>query len=402
MIRKRTTGLTAALVSFVVLAAIPPTLGADPSAKPAAPTVQTAPATSAANTASNQSITGKIDIAYNSRVQVDDNGNPKEGVQDVYTFNVDVTPTINYSGTIKYQPTILSSVLGRETQASTLAYDLSMSLRNPQNLGQSKMIGKLVGTVPIDKKGIYHYGDGTLRAAVDATGKAAGFESKFQGLAAGKPPKDKSTLGSIKKQAVSVTKMVKGSAVKITVTDYDVMMFTDLVMAAGPVKAFPDTRVNGRVLYDYERSAWYFDGVTMTYTGADGKAITDKLSGNIKWVEDPQRLSNGLGEYQFDVRVNEPQQAAGENAAFQAVENEADFFTADATLPCLTGSMKYKDTIRANPNAPADATADEKVIVSASAVTINLTANNLGTDKTRIMNLWKLLGLVEVVPMNAE
>ena len=384
-----------ALISLLITLAPIVARASQPASAPAQPAATPTPATAPAN-----NITGTIDINYKSRTDVEDGGKTKKGVNDIYTLDLNVVGTLGFQGKIEYQPTILSSVLGRETQTSLLSYDLSMIVRNPANLAQTKAVGKLVGTVPINKKGVYEYGNGNLRAAVDATGKAAGFESKYQGLAAGKPPKNESTLGALKKNAITLQKKVSGKTVKITVKDYDEMRFTDLVIAAGPTKSHPEVRVSGQVLYDYERSAWYFYGVTMNYVGADGKAVTDKLSGNIKWVEDPQRLSNGLGEYQFDVRVNEPEVDAGEGAAFAAADSEADFFKTDSTLACLIGTMKYKDEIRQNPNAPADASAEDRILVASSHVVINLTGNSITPVQTAA--LAKLLLLVEVVPMNAE
>lgn len=363
---------------------------------------QTTATPSDVKVSASNAITGDINIVYNTRVQTEDDGSVKPGVADVYTLSVHATNTVLFQGTIEHVPTIFSNVLGRVTQSSNLKYALDLILRNPNNLEQKMVIGKMVGVVPIDKNGVYRYTDGNLRIAVNSAGKAAGFESKFQGLAAGKPPKNNSSLGSVKKKAFSLTRMVKGKEAKISVTDYDEMVFNDFVMAAGPVKAFPETRVNGKVVYDYERGVWYFIDVVLTYIGADGKTVSDKLSGNIKWTEDPNRSSNGLGEYQFDVRVNEPQQTTGESATFQSADNESDFFTSDPTLPCLTGTMKYKDTIRSNPNAGPSASDEEKFIVASSAVSIILTPNNLGDDKTRIVNLFKLLGISMVVPMNAE
>lgn len=332
-------------------------------------------------------VTGKIDIDYKTRVQQED-GKPNEGVKDLYRLDLTVANSIQFQGTIEHLPTIFSSVLGRETQASQLTYNLMTSVINPANPQERRTVGKLVGTVPIDKKGVYQYDQGNFRMAIDATGKASGFESKFQGQAAGRPPKNTSLAARAKKQAVTITKTFNGKTVAIKVTDYDEMTFNPLVLAAGPVKgSYPETRCNGAMVYDYERSAWYFNGVTVSYTASDGKLVSDRLSGNIKWVESPQRATNGEGEYQFDVRVNEPEAGSGDGAVFAPADNEADFFASDTRLSCLTGTAKYKDQMRGE-------------TVTASAVMINLDAHNLG--KTQVGYLAKLVWLVSVVPMNAE
>lgn len=332
-------------------------------------------------------ITGKIDIDYKTRVQQED-GKPAEGVKDLYRIDLNVANSVQFQGTIEHLPTILSSVLGRETQGSQLSYNLSTSVINPANPQERRTVGKLVGTVPIDKKGVYQYDQGNLRMAIDATGKAAGFESKFQGQAAGKPPKNTSLAARVKKQAKTITRTFNGKTLALRVTDYDEMGFIPLVLAAGPVKgSYPEARCNGTMLYDYERSAWYFNGVTVSYTTADGKTVSDRLSGNVKWVESPGRATNGEGEYQFDVRVNEPEAGSGDGAVFAPADNEADFFASDTRLPCLTGTARYKDQMRGE-------------TVTSSVVAINLAANNL--NKAQVGYLAKLVWLVSVVPMNAE
>jgi len=336
--------------------------------------------------AADNTIKGKLDIQFNSRVQVDSAGNSTVGVKDVYTFDLTVVDTLGFQGTIQSLPTILTARMGSEKQRAALTYNLNLLIANPANLTQKKSVGKLVGEVQIDKQGVYHFDEGTLRIAVDAAGKATGFESAFRGTAAGKPPKSNSLLERVKKQAQTITRQVKGKTVSLIVKDYDIMTLRGLVLAAGPVRTYPETTVNGEMMYDYERSAWYFRNLTMTCQ-VEGKTVTDKLSGNIKWVESPQRKSNGQGQYEFDVRFNEPEQASGEAAVFQKADDEAAFFATDTSLPSLTGTAKYVDRFRGD-------------TVTSSAVAIDLVGNNL--NKTQVVNAFKLIWLVSVVPVNAE
>jgi hypothetical protein len=346
------------------------------------PAVAQAPAAPAAA----PTVKGTMKIDFKSRVQVTDAGVPQAEIVDTYLVDLTVADSLLFQGSIAYLPPIFSSVLGRETQASKLDYKLDLSIRNPSNLSEVKRVGRMVGGVPIDRNGVYDYGKGTLRIAVDAMGKASGFESQFSGQAAGKPPKVGSVLEKAKKQALTLTRSVNGKTVKLVVTDYDKMALSSLLLGAGPVRTYPETTVNGELLYDYERGAWYCNGVTMSYQ-LDGKAVTDKLSGNIKWVESPDRKSNGEGEYQFDVRVNEPEVKQGEAAVFAAPDDESAFFASDSTVPSLTGKAKYKDTIRGE-------------TVAASTVAVDLVGNNL--TKQQVVNLTKLLWFVSVVPMNSE
>ncbi len=339
------------------------------------------PAVAAENT-----IKGKLDIQFNSRTQTDDAGTPTVGVKDVYTLDLTVLDTLGFQGTIQALPTILTARLGSEKQKAALNYNLNLVVANPANLTQKKTVGKLVGEVQVDKQGVYDFDHGTLRIAVDPAGAARGFESAFRGKAVGKPPKSGSLMEKVKKQAQTLTRKVQGKTVSIVVKDYDIMTLQGLVLAAGPVQSYPETTVNGEMMYDYERSAWYFRNLTMTYQ-LEGKTVTDKLSGNVKWVESPQRKSNGQGEYSFDMRFNEPEQSSNEATVFQKADDEAAFFATDTKLPSLTGTAKYVDKFRGE-------------TVTSSAVTIDLIGNNL--NKNQVVNAFKLFWLVGVVPVNAE
>jgi hypothetical protein len=336
--------------------------------------------------AADNTIKGKLDIQFNSRVQTDDSGAPTVGVKDVYTFDVMVGDTLGFQGTIQALPTILTARLGSEKQKAALTYNLNLLVANPADLTQKRAVGKLVGEVQVDKQGVYHFDESTLRIAVDAAGRAQGFESAFRGKAIGKPPKSNSLVEKVKKQAQTITKRVQGKTVSLIVKDYDIMTLQGLVLAKGPVQSYPETTVNGEMMYDYERSAWYFRNLTMTYQ-VDGKSVTDRLSGNVKWVESPQRKSNGQGQYDFDMRFNEPEQTGGETAVFQKADDEAAFFATDTKLPSLTGSAKYVDRFRGE-------------TVTSSAVVIDLVGNNL--NKNQVVNAFKLVWLVSVVPVNAE
>jgi hypothetical protein len=189
-----------------------------------------------------------------------------------------------------------------------------------------------------------------------------------------------------KKQAETLKRQVQGKTISLVVTDYDKMTFNGLVLPAGPVQAYPEAQVGGEMIYDYERNVWYFNGVTLTYQ-SEGKTVTDKIGGNIKWVESPQRKANGEGQYDFDIRVNEPEEKGTEAAAFQPSTDESAFFAVDTSLASLTGTAKYKDTMRGE-------------TVTQSEVAIDLTGNKL--NKPQMLNLAKLVWMVCVVPMNAE
>jgi len=319
--------------------------------------------------AGTNTVTGTIDIRFSSRIQAG-----QENVSDRYTLNLNVCDSALFRGTIDARPFIKGTF---SDQQGLLTYALETDVVNPRNPAQTKNVGKLFGTAPVDANNVYRFEQGTVQVSVFPVGTAKGFDSKFKGLALGKPPVKKGWLDAAK-EAMNIRKTVNGKTVVITVNKYDIMSFQNLQIAAGPVQFYSEVTVSGDMIYDYGRSAWYFKNVTVNYF-VDNKLVRDTISGNIRWAE-------AAGEYQFDVRVNEP--PAGESAAFDGGnKDESAFFDTDTTIPALTGTMKYKDTKSGD-------------TVTASNVQINLVGNQL--NKQQIMYLSKLILLVSVVPLNAE
>ena len=203
-------------------------------------------------------------------------------------------------------------------------------------------------------------------------GMAQGFETKFTGTAAGKPLiKSSPSIGT------QISRLVNGKTVNLAVKKYDKMVFTDHKFGGGPVQRYPECIVNGSMIYDYERSVWYFKDVQMSYV-TNGVPRVDRLTGNIRWIE-------SQNEYQFDVRLNEP--PPGEASVFAGAQDESSFFQTDDTLSALVGTMKYKDT------KSGERTATSQVI-------INLTGNKLSQVQT--MNLAKLILISSIVPINSD
>jgi hypothetical protein len=271
-----------------------------------------------------------------------------------------------------------------------LDYQLIAAVCHPTNAAVTRDVGRLYGKVPVTIDGLYNYGAGTLKVSINAMGRAQAFDSKYGGTAHGKPlvKRQASYLDrarqSVNKEVQRVQKRVGGKTVSLSVTNYDKMVFTQHKMAAGPVQYYPDAIVNGGMLYDGDRYAWYFQDVSISYA-AEGNGRQDRLTGNIRWIEQPRNGSSRDGEYQFDVRLNEPPPDSG--AVFATDANEEAFFEVDATLAALTGTMKYKDTFVGDK-------------VAQSSVVIELTGNRLNRQQT--MNLVKLILLSAIVPLNAE
>jgi hypothetical protein len=260
---------------------------------------------------------------------------------------------------------------------------------NPKDLTQKRVVGKWVGTVPVDPAtGSFDLAGGAakesaLRVQIDTVGKAQGFEEKFGGVLVGKAEK-KEGLASY-----TYKRVVGDKEVSFVVKRSDPMRFDNVILAKGPAEVYPRTSVSGRLDYDYETGNWLTDGIKFRYT-VDGKEAEDIVTGTIKWVEDADRASNGKGYYEFNLRFNEAKNktASSESAAFDKMSAEDAFFAVDNSIPCLTGRVSYTDTFRGGSTVPVS-----------SKVEYKLGANKL--SKQQIMNFFKLW-LVGVGPINDE
>lgn len=322
--------------------------------------------------ADTNSIKGNLAISYVSRVTA--------GKPDVYNMDVRICDSARIHGAITNF---------WQDQKNMLVYSLPCDVINPANLAQTMTIGRLIGRVPVGIDGIYDFSG--LRILSDATG----FESKFGGTAAGRPLQKKkvgwfdSIKASAAKEVLKLTKSVNGQTVSLNVTNYDRMLFTQHVLAAGPINdlMYPSVTVNGEMLYDYDRFVWHFRGLSVVYS-YEGKMLADRLTGNIQWIEDAKaRKQTGEAYYKFDVKVNEP--PPNESSSFSGKPmSEASYFQVDTTVPSLVGTMKYKDSF------------SNGGTVVASSVAIDLSGNKL--NKQQCMNLFKLVIISCIVPVNAE
>lgn len=329
-----------------------------------------------------QFIRGTLDIKYASRAT----SPPTPGVRDRYVMNLVMSDRIVLRGAIEHTPLVVG-VLDRIIQPSSLNYQMECDVVNPAKPEQVKNIGRLYGLVPINPAGVYDFSAGSLKFSTYAIGTAQSFDGKFTGSAQGKPlikPKV-SILNRVKQEAQTMTRQVRGQTVAVAVKSYDIMKFDPPhKLGVGPVQSYPDATVTGTMLYDRDRFIWFFKDASIVYLSG-GVQRADKLSGNIRWIESPHRKRNGEGEYQFDVRFNEP--PPNESAAFNAVADETAFFQTDESITALTGTMKYKDTFNGE-------------TVTASSVVVDLVGAKLTPQQT--MNMLKLVFLTCLVPVNAE
>ena len=350
----------------------------------------------------NNFIAGTMNIDFGTRRNLDSSGklvegSPAEGSQDVYQVNLNVAKTTEYNGKIIRKPRLVSKMLGREIQAAELQYDISLGVRNPKDLSQQKTVGKWVGRVGIDQNGVYDFGAGDanasqLRMAIDAVGKAQAFIGPFGGKIFGKGGEKKGVLES---KISEYTRIVKGQTVKVTAKRTDPLRFSNLILGEGPAQVYTRTTVNGNLDYDYDTGNWYTNGIRFHYL-LNGTEYDDVVTGSIKWVEDANRSTNGKGQYEFNLRFNEDKNrpASDESAAFAGSSSQAEeaFFEVDNSVPSMTGTISFVDTM-----SPAGK-GDEPAVYS-SKVSYNLNANKL--SKQQAVNLFKLW-MVIVGPTNDE
>lgn len=337
-------------------------------------------------------INGTMDITFNTRTNLDTSGDLRDGsatlnAKDVYKFTLNVAKTTQFSGEINRYPNLYSKLMQRKKQEAALTYSVNMALFNPKDLKQKKDVGKWVGLIPVDPvSGAFELAGGNakerpLRIQVDTIGKATGFEEKFAGRLIGKAEK-KDSLAQY-----SFKRLVGGKTVEVIVKQSDPMRFENIRLAKGPAEIYPTTAVSGRLDYDYETGNWLTDGIRFRYT-LDGKEIEDVVTGTIKWVEDPDRATNGKGYYDFNLRFNENanKTASTEAAAFEKMSDEDAFFAVDNSVPCLTGRITYADVMSGE-------------TVTSSKVDYRLNANKL--TKQQVMNFFKLW-MLAVGPTNDE
>jgi hypothetical protein len=337
-------------------------------------------------------VKGTLNISFDAT----GTGKIVSGATDKYDFDVVVANSAHFHGSIDRLPYV-KSTMGFGGQDGSLTYNITYDLINHKKPTQvARDIGTLSGTVPNDKDNVYRFEDGDLTMNTHAHGRAGALQSKFAGLALGKKPGGGATL---QQQALSFVRSIKGNTVAKKVTKYDTMEFRQHILGAGPSPELTAVQVNGPMVYDYDSGVWYFKDITCVYaTVANGVQTPhlDTITGSIRWKEDDNRASNGQGEYDFDIRVNEP--PPSDDAAFnsKSSDNDDDFFAADDAVPGLSGTMKYVDTII--PGSITKANPDGNV--TASAIQIDLKGNQISREQ--VVYLAKLVLFSAVVPINSN
>ena len=83
-------------------------------------------------------------------------------------------------------------------------------------------------------------------------------------------------------------------------------------------------------------------GIRFAYN-INGQDYEDLITGSIKWVEDPNRESNGKGFYEFNLRWNEEKNksAKDESAAFENLSDRTGMASFKSLATTLLQSERY-------------------------------------------------------------
>ena len=332
-------------------------------------------------------IKGTMNINFNTH----QNPVGTKNIQDHYDININVANSVLFHGKMTDRPQLIDGWITKAVvQPRSLKYDISCDVMNPKNTAQvKKNVSQLSGFVNINSAGEYDYNNSTL--GFNVLDRVAGSDSKFSGVAAGKPlVRPANWMDTFSKPNVNITRNVNGKSMTVVLKKYDKMEFRSVILPSGPIPIYQETTVNGEMLYDYDKNTWFFNNITVSYNAqnSSGESIikSDRITGTIRWVEDEHRKTNGKGEYQFDIRVNEP--IATESAAFTTTaSDESAFFSTDSSVPGLSGTMQYQDTLKDD-------------VTMASAVTIDLVGNSITKQQLMILN--KIIIFVSVIPMNSD
>lgn len=338
-------------------------------------------------------ITGTMNADFGTRTNTDNAGAPAAGATDVYTVDLGLMNSVVLRGNVTRQPWLPNKLTGSTAQDGFLAYDLKSIIKNPANPNETRPLGGWVGAMRLDGYGKYFLADspegkGKLRIATDSIGKITGFTSEFAGQIQGRTPEQAGLWGFANRASKKVSKVylrnVGGKAIKHEVANADPMNFEKVDLAQGPLAGYSKSRVEGSIDYDAEQGIWYVD-IKAGYN-SEGKDYTDRMSGTIRWNEDANRKTNGIGWYDVNVRLNE--KIATEADAFLPANTTSEdaFFAADTAVPGFTGRIDYVDKL-------------DGETVTSSKVTYKVAAAE--ASKIQVANFAKIL-LLMIGPFNDE
>lgn len=342
------------------------------------------------NLAPKEAIKGEMNMTFNTRTSSGtEEGAPKKGVKDSYSVNLTINGNRQIQGNITRQPRIKQMGI-RTVQQPQYDFDLNWVAISAQ--GEKRTMGKWVGVMPIEgSTGAFVLDGGgdqqrALRIAIDV-GQA--INDQFGGRFYGKP-EDKTKLS-----AESFKRMINGKQVEYKY-QADPLRFDGLILAEGPDKGrYNRNTVTGSLDYDRATGNYFAKNIRSAYS-ADGKDYVDTITGTIKWVEDPQRKSNGKGRYEFNLRFNEDKftKPLPEDQATKIADEDA-IFAVSKGVPSIGGTIEYTDSF----SGSALKDPDGNPLPTGSKAVYNLQATDL--TKQQVMNFAKLW-MIAVGPTNDE
>jgi hypothetical protein len=321
-------------------------------------------------------IKGSLAINLGTRLPQNRDGDyPKIDITDNFAYDVTVGTTF-YKGVVQCRPYIFSKHLGRVLQVGDCKYDVNVGVINPANPAQTKTVGKVVGNYAIDQNGQVNLADTPVRMEVQTIGQAKGFISKYTGMFNGKPAKAETTLSKLRAEAVkksaTVTRMIGEKSITVNLSNVDPVTFQNTGLPSGPSGNYPETTVNGQMIYSYETDNWF---PQLTLAQGD---VKDVLSGGIKYVEE----SKGVARYELNVILNEGKGGlASEASAFADAKGEDAFFASDPSLSLINGVIGFRTSVGGANDLPAK-----------TDITFNVGLQKVTAQQAQ--SFWKLLMLI--------
>jgi hypothetical protein len=321
-------------------------------------------------------IKGSLAINWGTRLPQNRDGDyPKIDITDNFAYDVTVGTTF-YKGVVQCKPYIFSKHLGRVLQVGDCKYDVNVGVINPANPAQTKTVGKVVGNYAIDQNGQVNLADTPVRMEVQTIGQAKGFISKYSGMFSGKPAKAETTISKIRAEAVkksaTVTRMIGEKSITVNLNNVDPVTFQNTGLPSGPSGNYPETTVNGQMIYSYETDNWF---PQLTLTQGD---VKDVYSGGIKYVEE----NKGVARYELNVILNEGKGGStSEASAFADAKGEDAFFASDPSLSLINGVIGFRTSVGGANELPAK-----------TDITFNIGLQKVTAQQAQ--SFWKLLMLI--------
>lgn len=350
---------------------------------------------------------GIMNIDYGSRQNLDPDGRvlPDPNGKDIYKFALRVCTTTVMAGTIEAQQTITK--WGRVNQQGYMKFSVVGGLYpkagpEPVNMSLMREYAEWGGYVKAEKDGSYHLGgikDAENRVQLLAIGDQNATYSSYSGVLQGKAPKS----ADWKSQANVFWKTtISGQEKEIPIAQPDPITFNPgTTLAAFPKSTYPECGVTGAMIYDRKSGNYFINDLTFTYN-VDGKAETHTLSGNIKWWEDPNRATNGIGAYIFNIKCDAKAYAnvgTHDDAAAMAAKKMSDEDAMDFkdNNPHIDGRINYVDSQFVNVYDTVDKTTTPSPRLS--AVTYMVEATNI----PKVVGVkFSQVFILAAQPLNAE